>query len=204
MKTIFTFTQAFIIMMSITFAAKAETAKEILRNKIKTEALSYFNAKQYDKALDLYLQIADQSIEKGQIDYMIGMCYMSSTENQKALNYLINAAASNENTFVVNYYLGKAYFNAGDYANAATYLNKYVKELDACNGLIFKKVKNIADNHKVHYEKSKKDVSKVLEICKAKLPTTNVSKEASKANTSESNIYNSLTTEDLQAVPATR
>lgn len=189
--------------MSITFAAKAETAKDALRRKIKTEALSYFNAKQYDKALDLYLQIAD-SMEKGQIDYMIGMCYMSSSESHKALAYLKNAASSNENTFVVNYYLGKAYFNLGDYSNALTYLNDYVAALDKCNGLVFKKANNVPDNHKVHYEKSKKDVSKVIEICKTKLPEGKFNPEASKANVSESNIYDNLIIEDLQAIPAAR
>jgi tetratricopeptide (TPR) repeat protein len=201
MKTIITFTQAFVIMMSITFAAKAETAKEILRNKIKTEALSYFNDKQYDKALELYLQVADEAVEKGQIDYMIGMCYMSSAEQNKALSYLIAAEKSNENTFVVNYYLGNAYYNAGDYTNAIAYLTKYNAELDACKGLVFKKVKNANPKHNVHFTKSKSDVLKVIEICNAKLKENKGTEKVSKANAAETNIYQSLSTEELLVVP---
>ncbi|TAH26832.1 MAG: hypothetical protein EAZ07_02855 [Cytophagales bacterium] len=201
MKTIFTFTQAFIIMMSITFAAKAETAKEILRRKIKTEALSFFNSKQYDKALDLYLQINDESVEKGQIDYMIGMCYMSSNEKHKALPYLISASNSNQNTFVVNYYLGKAFYNAGDYGNAALHLEKYIKDLATCKGLVFKKVKNINDQHKVHYEKTDKDVQKVIDACKTKLAENKSNQEPSKANASESTTENEA---EIIAIPASR
>ena len=204
MKNLFTYTLALGIMMSITFAAKAETAKEILRRKMKTEALSFFNARQYDKALDLYLQLSSEQIEKGQIDYMIGMCYLSTNEKNKALPYLISAESSNENTFVLNYYLGKAYFNVGDYSKSINYLNTYLVNLDECKGLKFKNVKNVADQHKVHFEKSKKDVSRLIEICKSKLIDTKGTQEASKANTSEGSIYQDLTTDELQAVPAAK
>jgi tetratricopeptide (TPR) repeat protein len=198
MKTIFKFTQAIVVMMGITFAAKAETAKEILRNKIKSEALSLFNNKEYDKALYLYLSIANDELEKGKLDYMIGMCYMSTNDKHKALTYLVNAHASNQNTFVVNYYLGKAYYNAGDYHNALAYLTEYTNELSQIEGLVFKKVKNVPDAHKVHYEKSLTDVNKVIEICKSKINKTNT--EASKANISEEVTYES-NMEETQVSP---
>ena len=204
MKNLFTYTLALGIMMSITFAAKAETAKEILRRKMKTEALSFFNARQYDKALDLYLQLSSEQIEKGQIDYIIGMCYLSTNEKNKALPYLISAESSNENTFVLNYYLGKAYFNVGDYSKSINYLSTYLVNLEECKGLKFKNVKNVADQHKVHFEKSKKDVARLIEICKSKLIDIKVTQEASKANTSEGSIYQDLTTDELQAVPAAK
>lgn len=192
------------IMTSITFAAKAETAKEILRRKMKTEALSFFNARQYDKALDLYLQLSSEPVEKGQIDYMIGMCYLSTNEKNKALPYLLLAESSNENTFVVNYYLGKAFYNVGDYSKAINYLSAYLLNLEECQGLRFKKARNVEDLHRVHFEKSKIDVSRIIDLCKSKLIDTKGTNEASKANTSEGSIYQDLTTEDLQAIPAAK
>ena len=169
MKKVFKAT-TLLFFFSLTISFANTGPGEIEANKrIRTEAEAYFENHQYSEALTLYLQLQGKTVDKGVIDYMIGMCYLSTEEKYKALEFLIKAKESKETSFVINYYLGKVYFDAGHYNKAVNYLSVYLKDLNSFEGIYFKPYKNVPKEHLVHYQKSSRDVNQMLDFCSAQL-----------------------------------
>jgi len=133
------------IMLSLSIAAIANNGDNKIAKKeskvIKKknhEALNYFETHNYEEALRIYLEIEPESKDKGMVDYMIGMCLLSTEEKDKALDYLKAAEETHRPSFVIHYYLGRAYYEAKDYRRAYQYLSLYNEELTNAYGFVFK------------------------------------------------------------------
>ena len=159
-----------LFVISVTYCA-ANSVKEDVEaiKKVRTEAEAYFENHQYDEALNLYLQLEGKTLDKGVINYMIGMCYLSSDHKEKALEYLEAAKESRETSFVINYYLGRIYYEAGHHTKALNYLSTYLKDLNSIDGLTFKPYKNVPEEHLIHYQKSARDVNQLMDRCRTAL-----------------------------------
>ncbi len=153
--------------VAVLFSATASDKKNV--KKIKTEALNYFETHQYASALHLYLQLDGKTKDDGMVKYMIGMCYLSSDEKDKALAYLLAAQRSERPSFVLNYYIGKAYLLQKNYYKAAQYLNIYYSKISKIDNIIFKAYDNVPQEHLVHYQKSANEVYNVIKFCETQL-----------------------------------
>src|SRR4028118_1481363 len=98
MKTSITLSLALILTFNI-FSSKA--CGSFNEKKAQKEALNLFKNHEYEKALGLFLKLDSSSKSDGKYDYMIGMCFLSTSEKNKALPYLISASAQKETSFVV-------------------------------------------------------------------------------------------------------
>ena len=169
MKKLLNLSLAILLLnISITFASTPNEDINAIK-RVRSVAEAYFENHQYGEALELYLQLEGKTIDKGVINYMIGMCYLSSENKDKALDYLNSAKESQETSFVINYYLGKVYFDAGHYTKALSYLSVYLKELNSIDGLTFKPYRNIPKEHLIHYQKSPRDVNQMMDNCSTSL-----------------------------------
>ena len=163
----------FLFIFSISIGVANTTNEDIEAvKKVRAEAEAYFENHQYDEALNLYLLLEGKTIDKGVINYMIGMCYLSSEHKEKALEYLESAKNSRETSFVINYYLGRIYFEAGHHTKALSYLSTYLKDLNSIDGLTFKPYKNVPQEHLIHYQKSARDVNQMMDRCREALKNT--------------------------------
>ncbi|MEY3416530.1 MAG: hypothetical protein RL711_1472 [Bacteroidota bacterium] len=159
LKTIF----IFIISSIIAFNTNAQS-KRALR-QLENKAYKAFNERAYASALTQFLHLDSITSDPGNyFNYMIGMCYMSSAEQHKALPHLIRAKHGNETSFVVDYYLGRAYLVHENYAAAERHLKVYIKQLAARN-ITFVNKENVTGINRIHFEKSMNDVVALIALC---------------------------------------
>lgn len=164
-----------ITVLSISTKTIAQTANQA---KLEKNALAAFQSKNYDLALSKYLILDSLSSNPYQYDYMVGMCYLSTNEKDKALSYLITAKDHGNNSFVVNYYLGRAYLNDGNFLSAVNSFKVYSDSLNTMLSEInfrFRKTNEPNEKMRVHIEKSLSDVNGLVAQCEAKLEEYNTS-----------------------------
>ena len=64
----------------------------------------------YKKALEQYLTANRYNSENAELNYKIGVCYLTSTEKKKAITFLEKAKSlNNEVSFDILYEMGRAY-----------------------------------------------------------------------------------------------
>jgi hypothetical protein len=139
-------------------------------NKTEDKAMRAFVKRDYEKSLALFIQLDTLSPDPvAWYDYWIGMCLLSSENKLSAIPYLENAKKGGKTSFVIDYYLGRAYLLAGRVEEAKYYLTAYANEF-AARGIKFEH-KEVAVNeaHRIHVEKSLKDVYGYLAECDTKL-----------------------------------
>ncbi len=159
------------IILSISFLlsalmfsqANAQSKREL--NKLETQAYRAFGSGDYKLALNLFMHLDSSKADNGNyFDYMIGMCYLSTSENNKALTYLKNAKKEGQTSFVIDYYIGRALFLDKNYIEAEKYLKAYLSELSTLNYTFVPKEVKTTENS-IHLEKSKNDVLCLVTIC---------------------------------------
>ncbi len=167
----FTFTLLTAVSLTVSSVAFAGNGDHKVIKKKQHEALNLFETHHYTEALNLYMEIEPQVKDKGMVDYMIGMCLLSSPEKDKALSYLKAAEETHRPSFVIHYYLGRAYFDAEQYHKAYQYLSLYNEELTHAYGFVFKPydTSNIPQENLIHYQKSSAEVTKLINICRSHL-----------------------------------
>lgn len=134
-------------------------------NKLETQAYRAFGNGDYKLALNLFMHLDSTKVDNGNyFDYMIGMCYLSTSESHKALTYLKNAKKEGQTSFVIDYYIGRAFFLDKNYIEAEKYLKAYLSELSALNYTFVAKEEKTKENS-IHLEKSKNDVLCLVTIC---------------------------------------
>lgn len=155
-----------ILALSLTLSFNSYSGSKQLTNekKLSKEAIKLFKNKEYSKALNLFLELDKIAEESSEYDYMIGMCYLSTEEKNKALSYLISAANSNEVSFVVYYYLGRAYQIEKKYEEAIEAYQMYLDSLKS-NNIIFVAENIENEETKVHIEKTPESVKGLIASC---------------------------------------
>lgn len=81
-----------LFVLSVTFAAKPTNPE--LDKKIE-DASEYFQYEEFDKALEIYLELYSKDSSNADFAYRIGVCYIHSNHNEKALKYLLEASEKN-------------------------------------------------------------------------------------------------------------
>ena len=150
------------LLISIgSFAQKDEISVVRLENKSHRAYLE----KNYEKALDCLFQLDTLvSYNSHLYDYWIGVNLLSTDKKLAAIPYLEHAQRSNQTSYVVNYYLGRAYMFAGRYEEAKKYLATYELLLKA-SGKIFKAEAVESEEHKIHVEKTLRDIKSFISEC---------------------------------------
>lgn len=139
---------------------------------MEKKALESFKNQNYEKALGQYLELdaINPASKKGKYDYMIGMCYLSTSEKTKALPFLENAKENHKTSYVVYYYLGRAYMIEGNFEKATENLKIYQELLEAhvkMARLKFTLPSDMTDASRVHLEKTPEVVSELIAQCEA-------------------------------------
>ena len=151
--------------------SQANAQSDFQEKNLEKLALKLFKAQKYSDALPVYLQLDNMSKDAIKYDYMIGMCYLSTSSKEKALPYFLSAKNHPETSFVINYYLGRAYMIEESYAEAKNYLTIYSDSLTnyiASTGLKFKN-ESITEANRFHMEKSLNHVQEFVNECSAYL-----------------------------------
>jgi hypothetical protein len=143
--------------------ANAQNRREL--RKLENSAYKAFNNRDYSAALSQFLHLDSVAVDPGNyFNYMIGMCYLSTNEQSKALPHLIRAKHGSQTSFVVDYYLGRAYLIHENYELAELHFKSYLKQLS------IRKVKfvykgDITAENRIHMEKSMNDVVALISLC---------------------------------------
>ncbi len=87
--------------------------------RVISKAMEYYNAKDYENALNTYLSVNPQTF-----DSLVGAasCYNAMSDAQKAIEYYKKALTKNKNSEIA-YYIGALYIDLNDLPNAKVYLN---------------------------------------------------------------------------------
>ncbi len=134
--------QAVLNAAAIKFPTNAQiksTTKTILSKSTDEKlasAASFYNMKNYEKAIEIYLQIEPQTAET-----MLGIAsaYQNLEDNANAIEYYKKALKFKKNDTNIAYYIAALYVDDEDYTNAKIYTkyalsydknNKQAKELD--------------------------------------------------------------------------
>lgn len=89
-------------------------------DRLISKASEYYNAKDYENALNTYKSISPQTY-----DALVGMaaCYSAMNDNGNAIAYYKKALEKRPNSEIA-YYIGALYANANDLESAKSYLHK--------------------------------------------------------------------------------
>lgn len=89
-------------------------------DRLISKASEYYNAKDYENALNTYKSITPQTY-----DALVGMaaCYSAMNDNGNAITYYKKALEKRPNSEIA-YYIGSLYVNSNDMESAKLYLNK--------------------------------------------------------------------------------
>ena len=114
---------AFILLLAGSSATWAQSAKEILK-----KGETYYLAKQYTKALEVYQQGLKKHPKDARLNFRTGLTYLSTSNKTESLRYLqaaftINPAVD-ENIY---YYLGLSYQSNKQFQKALEFLNEHKK-----------------------------------------------------------------------------
>lgn len=119
-------------------------------NKLKKKAANAYQSHQFTKALDLYLEVYKQDKSNANTNYYVGMCYMHSLHQEKALDFFIEAEKLkfeektkphiNNNpphykytSEDLDFNLGRTYHLSHQFQKAITYYKKYEVKIDKKN-----------------------------------------------------------------------
>jgi len=144
-KKIFLLGVAYCLMILQTFAQVEAT-----RTTMETTARGYFDTYYYHKALPLYLTLDSLYPETPDYLYPISICYLSSSNNEKALVY-IEKCLKNPELYppTLNFYAGRCYHLLHKMDDALKYYNRYLNELKNSRKSIKKNKKEIAETDRL-------------------------------------------------------
>ena len=153
----------FIVTVVLFGSVDAQSKRELRR--LENKAYKAFNQRDYSGALTQFLHLDSIAADSGNyFNYMIGMCYMSSSEQYKALSHLVLAKNGNETSFVVDYYLGRSYLINKNFEAAEFHLRAYIKQLSV-RKIKFINKEEVTGINRIHFEKSMNDVVALIALC---------------------------------------
>lgn len=95
------------------------------------EADKLFKQEMYEDAMPMYKKFLTIDPTNSEYAYKFGCCLvMLNKNNDKAIEYLLNAKKQGKTDSEVAYFLGRAYENNKDYDNAIQYYEKFAESAD--------------------------------------------------------------------------
>lgn len=132
------------MLLFLAFSAGAQSEKALVR-----EAKQMLKYKEYHDALELYLKLDSISPNNAEYNLKIGICYLHSSYNRKALPYLETAQMLGAKDKNLQFYLGRAYHLHHRFDEAIRHYSKSKHGVDL-----------------VKHDAKIKDMNRYLEMCR--------------------------------------
>lgn len=114
------------------FPGKKKELKEVKKAlKLADKYMQTLPAPMYTQALEQYLLAQDLNPNNAQVNYMLGLCYMNTTQKFKALNHFQTAYELDKNAFPdIDYRIGRGLHLAMDWDGAIKSYKKAKRKLN--------------------------------------------------------------------------
>lgn len=121
--------RSFVLLVAL-FPVLAYSQSKQEQERLRTEAKTYFEKHQFQKALEVYLLLDSLTPNVGKYSYPIGICYMNQLKNEQALPYLEKCLETPEKyPRNLDYFAAKAYHLSHKFDDALIHYDIYKHKL---------------------------------------------------------------------------